>query len=98
MGQGGDQRKSQNATILAHLREHGTITSWESIQLYKITRLSGRIYDLKEEGHAIDGEMRHENGKHFKVYWLELPKGQLEFSVFQTKTPVGEVHRGFSCT
>ncbi|MEP0004564.1 MAG: helix-turn-helix domain-containing protein [Balneola sp.] len=44
---------SQNEQVLEHLKEHGRITSLEAIDKYGITRLSGRIYDLKEEGHEI---------------------------------------------
>jgi len=39
--------------ILAHLRERGSITSKEAIDTYGITRLSGRIYDLRRMGNAI---------------------------------------------
>jgi hypothetical protein len=30
-----------------HLINNGTITSWEAIQLYRATRLSAIIYDLR---------------------------------------------------
>ena len=33
--------------ILRHLRDYGTITSWEAIQEYGCTRLSHYIYLLK---------------------------------------------------
>lgn len=39
--------------ILRHLRDYGTITSWEAIQEYGCTRLSHYIYLLKKEGHTI---------------------------------------------
>ena len=44
---------SQKAQVLAHLTEQDSITSWEAIQLYKATRLSAIIFDLKEDGHEI---------------------------------------------
>lgn len=39
--------------ILAYLQEHGSITSWEAIQHFRCTRLSGRIYDLRKHGYEI---------------------------------------------
>lgn len=39
--------------ILKHLKEHGSITSWEAIKNYGATRLSGAIFELKKEGYNI---------------------------------------------
>ncbi len=47
--------------LLTCLRERGSITSWEAIQHFRYTRLSGRIYDLKRLGHNIVTTM--EEGK-----------------------------------
>lgn len=44
---------SQNETILTHLQAFGRITSLEAIKKYGITRLSARIYDLRDAGHNI---------------------------------------------
>ena len=41
--------------ILRHLREHGTITSWEAIKEYGCTRLSHYIYLLRKNGYQITG-------------------------------------------
>lgn len=38
---------SQNYMILKHLIEQGSISSYESFELYGITRLSARIHDLR---------------------------------------------------
>ena len=40
--------------ILSHLMQHGSITTWEAIQQYGITRLSGRIFDLRKAGYKIE--------------------------------------------
>ena len=45
---------TQNETILRHLKRFKTITTLQAIQM-GITRLSGRIYDLKGMGHKIGG-------------------------------------------
>jgi len=58
--------KSQNEKVLEHIREHGSITSLEAFQEYGITRISGRIYDLKEMGHNIiskDEKGKNRDGK-----------------------------------
>lgn len=39
---------SQELIILKHLQEHEKITSMEAFQLYGITRLSARIYNLRK--------------------------------------------------
>ena len=45
--------ESQNQMVLSHMTKHKTITSIEAFELYGITRLSARIYDLRERGHKI---------------------------------------------
>jgi len=44
---------SQNEIVLSHLQTHKGITSMDAFQKYSITRLSGRIFDLREKGHNI---------------------------------------------
>ena len=45
--------KTQKDRVLDHLEEHGTITSWEAIQNYGITRLSEYIRQLRLDGYMI---------------------------------------------
>ena len=47
---------NQNDRIIRHLKDYKTITSWEAIQEYGITRLSARIKDIKDMGYIIDDE------------------------------------------
>ena len=49
-------KKKTNKTekVLEHLKEHGTITSLEAIELYGATRLSDIIYRLRKQGLHID--------------------------------------------
>ena len=49
-------RPSQQDRILHHLLTHGSVTTWEAIQLYRITRLSRCIFDLRRAGHAIQAD------------------------------------------
>ena len=61
---------SQENQILNHLKKHKFITSWEAIQEYRITRLSARIYELREKGFNIITKNITENGKTFAEYSL----------------------------
>ena len=45
---------TQEEKILKHLKENGSITTMTAFRRYGITRLSGRIYDLREQGYEID--------------------------------------------
>lgn len=44
---------TQEQRILAHLRERKGLTQLEATHLYGITRLSGRIFDLRAKGYTI---------------------------------------------
>lgn len=63
--------ETQNRIILSHLRQYGTITSLQAFQLFSITRLSGRIYDLRQLGHNIVTIYKtSERGGRYAVYRL----------------------------
>ncbi len=63
-------QNTQENQILNHLKQHKFITSWEAIQEYRITRLSARIYELREKGYQIITKNITENGKTFAEYSL----------------------------
>ena len=69
-------QNTQENQILNHLKQHKFITSWEAIQEYRITRLSARIYELRERGHNIITKNISENGKRFAEYSLIKLKEQ----------------------
>lgn len=48
---------SKTQLVLAHLKEYGTITSWDAIRFYGATRLSAIIFDLRKRGYNIDTKM-----------------------------------------
>ena len=64
--------KSQLNEIKQHLLWYDTITSWEAIQKYRITRLSAIIHTLRhEEGmHISSSNKMAENGKNYAEYKL----------------------------
>ena len=54
---------SQNKQILSYLEGHPEgITSMDAIRKFKITRLSGRIFDLRQKGYRIERKMEHKRG------------------------------------
>lgn len=54
-------QNTQKAMILKHLQQFGSITSWEAIEFYGVTRLSAIIHLLRREGHKITS--RNEKGR-----------------------------------
>lgn len=58
--------------VLNHLKKHKSITSWEAIQLYKATRLSAIIFELKKRGYEFSTvrEENPETGSHYARYYL----------------------------
>ena len=46
--------ETQNAQILARLKSGKTITPLEALAEFGCLRLSGRIYDLRRDGHQIE--------------------------------------------
>lgn len=71
-------KATQNAMILEHMKSHNGITTMEAYELYGVTRLSARIWDLRHEGHAIRGESRvgvNRYGKKVSYYEYRLEGG-----------------------
>ena len=62
---------TQNEQVLSYIERNGSITTWEAIQNFRITRLSRCIGDLKEDGHDIISTPFTENGKTFARYSLK---------------------------
>lgn len=64
-------RESQCNQVLRFMRRHGSITSWQAFKRLRCTRLSGRIYDLKDDGYPIKRRMVEQGGKRFARYSLQ---------------------------
>ena len=67
---------TQCERILRHLQDHGQITTMDAFADYGITRLSGRIFDLRKAGHNItstttEGKNRYGETVYFTTYRLE---------------------------
>lgn len=63
----------QKSQVLNHLKLFGSITSWEAIEKYQITRLSEYIRSLRNDDLIeIKDEWKEKDGKHWKQYYLEV--------------------------
>lgn len=64
--------ETQDLIVLNHLKQHRHITSWEAITKYHITRLSAKIYNLREQGYHINSvyERNEETGTNYVRYFL----------------------------
>lgn len=63
---------SQEMMVLNHLEKYGSITSLDAIKEYGITRLSDRIYTLRNKGYKITNDWTsglNRFGK--KVRWVK---------------------------
>ena len=49
--------KTQTEDVLAHLQEHGSITSMQAFNEYGATRLSAIIFSLRHQGYKISTEL-----------------------------------------
>lgn len=66
---------NQNEMILSHLRDTGSITAREAIEHYGCYRLGARIYDLRQRGVDIRGDIevgvnRYGKPVRYKRYWM----------------------------
>lgn len=67
---------SQRMMILKHLKNRGSITSWQAFEEYGATRLSAIIFDLRKMGFDIDDMWeefvnRYGETVRFKRYFLK---------------------------
>jgi hypothetical protein len=50
------KKLTQKEQVLNHLKTYGSLTSWDAIMEYGITRLSHYIYCLRNDGFIIPDE------------------------------------------
>lgn len=50
---------TQEMRILNYMIDNGSITSWEAIKEFGITRISARIFELRKRGFFIENEWEH---------------------------------------
>ena len=54
---------SQKDQVLEHLKKRKSITSWEAITSYRITRLASIIFDLRDKYEIVSLQERKGNKK-----------------------------------
>ncbi len=59
------KKLSQNERVLKHLKSGKGLTSFGAFNLFKITRLSARIKNLRDQGYEIHSEMKASNDDEF---------------------------------
>ena len=59
---------TKTGKVLSHLQRYSSITSWDAIRLFRATRLSAIIFNLRDEGYKIDSENRSGDGSHWTEY------------------------------
>ena len=69
------KKMTQKDRILRHLKDFGSITSWDSFKEYGITRLSAISFNLKKQGFNFKDEWIHTTNRYnektqFKKYIL----------------------------
>lgn len=74
------KKMTQEDRVLRHLQDRGSITSWEAIQQYGITRIHAKIFNLKAKGYEIKDEWcyarnRYKEPVRFKKYKLDTSEG-----------------------
>ena len=63
--------KTQKEQIIKHLMKGKSLTPLKALDKFDCFRLSGRIYELREDGHSINTEMINlKSGKRIARYSL----------------------------
>ena len=68
---------TQTEKVLRHLKKFGSITSWEAIMEYRVTRISAIIHELRRAGYVIDSTLviaTDKDGKKIKYTRYTLDK------------------------
>ena len=55
---------TQETRVLNYMIDNGSITSWEAIKEFGITRLSAKIFNLRKRGYFIENEWEHTTNRY----------------------------------
>lgn len=81
-------KKSKHQKIKEHLESGKSITSWEAIQEYNVTRLAAIIFNLKKDGMRIESKdyvgknNNGENIRYTKYKCLDIIEDKDQLSMF----------------
>ena len=65
-----ERKPTHKEIILAHMKEHGTITKAEAWDRYRFGDTTQRVKELREDGWLIVSEKPRIKGKNYAVYRL----------------------------
>ena len=66
---------TQKSLVIKYIHDFGSISSWDAFKDLGITRLSGRIFELKQQGYVFRKERVHTRNRynkpcHYDKYFL----------------------------
>ena len=81
---------TQDSRVLQYMIDNGSITTWEAIKEFGITRLSDKIFRLRNKGYIIENEWENSINRYgdkvrYARYTLNMEKS-FNFSTKDTKT------------
>lgn len=66
--------ESHNKAILNHLIKGNSITPIQALNMFGCFRLSGRIFDLRDQGYNIETNIKKMGHKRYAEYRLKTPE------------------------
>ena len=84
-------KKSKHQKIKEHLESGKTITSWQAITEYRVTRLSAIIFNLKKDGMRIEskdyaGKNNNGDSIRYTTYkYLDIVEDKEQLDMFSNK-------------
>lgn len=54
-----EKSESDRARVLKYLKEHGSITAMQAVQIFNTTRVGARVYELRGMGYDISTIMTY---------------------------------------
>lgn len=74
---------TQEDRVLQFMKDTGSITSWQAIQQFGITRLSAKIFNLRREGHEITNKMIFSKNRYGEpIHFVEYQLGDIKKNKF----------------
>jgi hypothetical protein len=70
---------TQEQQVLDHLQSRGSINCLEAIQRYGITRISAKIWDLRQVGHAVKS-VRSKRADGFTEYVYDVAQTKMNLT------------------
>lgn len=74
---------TQEDRVLQFMKDTGSITSWQAIQQFGITRLSAKIFNLRREGYEITNKTIFSKNRYGEpIHFVEYQLGDIKKNKF----------------